>query len=69
MNKYNLQNVCVRFFKLSLNQKSAIANKLNLLDGEDISQPDFELFRRVLIRARERGQIEDLDREVMKDNE
>ncbi len=59
-----LRDISVRFFKLSLSQKSAIAGKLGLLEDEDINQPDFERFRRVFIRARERGLVQDLDREV-----
>jgi len=59
-----LRDISVRFFKLSLSQKSAIAGKLGLLEEEDVNQPDFERFRRVFIRARERDQVHDLDREV-----
>lgn len=60
----SLRDIGVRFFKLTLSQKSAIAGKLNLLEEDDANQPDFERFRRAFIRARERGLIEDLDREV-----
>ena len=59
-----LRDVSIRFFKLTLSQKSAIAGKLNLLEEEDANQPDFERFRRVLIRARDRGLVSALDREV-----
>jgi GTPase-associated adaptor domain/Calcineurin-like phosphoesterase len=59
-----LRDISVRFFKLSLSKKSAIAGKLDLLEEEDLNQPDFERFRRVFLRARQRGLIEDLDREV-----
>ena len=59
-----LRDISVRFFKLSLSEKSAIAGKLNLLEEEDMNKPDFERFRQVLIRARDREQIEELDREV-----
>ena len=59
-----LREISVRFFKLTLSQKSAIAGKLNLLEEEDANQPDFERFRRVLLRARERGIVENLDTEV-----
>jgi DNA repair exonuclease SbcCD nuclease subunit len=60
----SLRDISVRFFKLTLSQKSAIAGKLNLLEEDDANQPDFERFRRAFIRARERGLVEDLDREV-----
>jgi predicted phosphohydrolase len=60
----SLRDISVRFFKLTLSQKSAIAGKLNLLEEDDVNQPDFERFRRAFVRARDRGLIEDLDREV-----
>lgn len=60
----SLRDISVRFFKLTLSQKSAIAGKLNLLEEEDGNQPDFERFRRVFIRARERGLVERLNEEV-----
>jgi hypothetical protein len=59
-----LRDISIRFFKLTLSQKWAIAGKLNLLEDEDVNQPDFERFRRVFLRARERGLVIDLDREV-----
>nr|WP_246395339.1 metallophosphoesterase [Afipia massiliensis] len=59
-----LRDISVRFFKLTLSQKSAIAGKLNLLEEEDANQPDFERFRRVFVRARDRGLVGDLDREI-----
>lgn len=59
-----LRDLSIRFFKLTLSQKSAIAGKLALLEDEDMEKPDFERFRQVLIRARDRGQIDDLEREV-----
>ncbi|HDR8996991.1 TPA: hypothetical protein QDB01_002920 [Burkholderia vietnamiensis] len=60
----SLRDISVRFFKLTLSQRSAIAGKLDLLEEEDINQPDFERFRRVLLRAKERGLMEELDAEV-----
>jgi len=59
-----LRDISVRFFKLSLSQKSAIAGKLELLEDEDLNQPDFERFRRVFARAQARGKVQELDREV-----
>jgi len=59
-----LRDISVRFFKLTLSQKSAIAGKLNLLEEEDANQPDFERFRRVFVRARDRGLVGDLEREI-----
>lgn len=59
-----LRDVSIRFFGLNLSQKSAIAGKLDLFEEDDVGQPDFERFRRVLIRARDRGQINELVREI-----
>jgi hypothetical protein len=60
----SLRDIGIRFFKLTLSQKAAIAGKLNLLEEEDAGQPDFERFRRAFIRARDRGLVEVLDCEV-----
>lgn len=59
-----LRSIGVRFFKLTLSQKSAIAGKLGLLEDEDMNQPDFERFRRVFERARDRNLVAELDAEV-----
>jgi hypothetical protein len=59
-----LRDISIQFFRLTLSQKSAIAGKLDLMEEEDANQPDFERFRRVFLRARERGLVNDLDREV-----
>ncbi len=64
-----LREISIRFFKLTLSQKSAIAGKLGLIEEDDINQPDFERFRRVFIRARERGLIEVLDSEITSMNQ
>lgn len=59
-----LRSISVRFFKLTLSQKSAIAGKLGLLEDEDINQPDFERFRRVFERARDRNLVAELGSEI-----
>jgi hypothetical protein len=59
-----LREISIRFFKLTLSQKTAIAGKLDLFEDEDVNQPDFERFRRVFIRARDRGLIDVLDNEI-----
>ena len=60
-----LRDISLRFSKLTLSQKSAIAGKLGLLEEEDVDQPDFERFRRIMIRARERNLVQDLEREII----
>ena len=60
----SLREISIRFFRLTLSQKSLIAGKLDLMEEEDTNQPDFEVFSRVFVRARERGMVEELAREV-----
>lgn len=60
----SLRDISVRFFRLTVSQRSAIAGKLELIEDEDANQPDFERSRRVFLRARERNLVEALDREV-----
>lgn len=59
-----LRNVSIRFFNLSLSQKNAIAGKLGLFEDDDENKPDFERFRSVLIRARDKNLITELESEV-----
>ncbi len=59
-----LREIGVRFYQLSFSKKSEIAGKLNLLEEEDMSQPDFERFRRVFLRAHERKKLEELKNAV-----
>jgi predicted phosphodiesterase len=54
----------IRFFKLTLSQRSAIAGVLNLLEEEDANEPDFERFRRVFLRAQARGLLDAIERSV-----
>ena len=55
-----LREVGLRFYKLSFSKKSEIAGRLDLLEEEDMGQPDFERFRRVFFRAHERGKLDEL---------
>lgn len=55
-----LREVGLRFYKLSFSKKSEIAGRLDLLEEEDMRQPDFERFRRVFFRAHERGKLDEL---------
>lgn len=54
----------IRFFKLTLSQRCAIAGKLNLLEEEDANEPDFERFRRVFLRAQARGWLDAIEQAV-----
>lgn len=55
-----IREIGVQFYQLTFSQKSAIAGQLGLLEEEDMAAPDFERFRRVFMRAQERGLIEEL---------
>lgn len=55
-----LRDVGLRFYRLSFSKKSEIAGRLELLEEEDMLQPDYERFRRVFLRAHERGRLSEL---------
>jgi hypothetical protein len=59
-----LREIGIRFYRLSFSKKSEIAGRLNLLEAEDMTQPDFERFRRVLFRAHERGKVGELENAI-----
>ncbi|WP_258090109.1 metallophosphoesterase [Serratia liquefaciens] len=61
-----LRDLGLRFYKLSFSKKSEIAGRLELLEEEDMRLPDYERFRRVFIRAHERGKLEALADAVTK---
>lgn len=55
-----LRDVGIRFYRLSFSKKSEIAGRLELLEEDDMTQPDYERFRRVFLRAHERGRLDEL---------
>ena len=55
-----LRDIGIRFYQLSFSKKSEIAGRLELLEEEDMSQPDFERFRRVFLRAHDRKKLDEL---------
>lgn len=64
-NMNNVRALGLRFYRLSFSKKSEICGRLGLLEDEDIGQPDHERFRRVLLRAHERGQLEDFAQAIV----
>lgn len=60
-----IRDLALRFYRLSFSQKSEIAGRLELLEDEDKRLPDFERFRRVFIRAHERGIMDALAEAVL----
>lgn len=55
-----LRDVGLRFYRLTFSKKSEIAGRLDLLEERDMAQPDYERFRRVFLRAHERGRLQEL---------
>jgi 3',5'-cyclic AMP phosphodiesterase CpdA len=55
-----LRDVGLRFYRLSFSKKSEIAGRLELLEEEDMKQPDYERFRRVFQRAHQQGKLDAL---------
>ncbi|WP_061223985.1 hypothetical protein [Leptospira weilii] len=58
------RDITLNYFKLTFSRRLAIAEKFNLLEEEDIDQPDHERFRRVLSRAKERSLLGEIDSEI-----
>ncbi len=59
-----LRDLGLRFYRLSFSKKSEIAGQLDLLEEEDMQFPDYERFRRVFIRAHQRGILSDFAKAV-----
>ena len=57
----SLRRLSIRFFKLTYSRKNEIAGRLNLFKEDDRKLPDHERFRRVLLRARKRNQLDTLE--------
>jgi hypothetical protein len=60
----SMRELNLRFFKLTVSQRAAIAGRLGLLEDEDADEPDYERYQRVFMRARERQLIDQLETEV-----
>lgn len=53
-----------RFWDLTVSQRRAVTSKLALITSEDLKTPEPARYRDALLRAKERGVLEDLEREV-----
>ena len=60
----SLRTLSIKYFKLTFSKKLEIAGKLDLFEEEDTKLLDYERFRRVLLRARERGILSELESEI-----
>lgn len=60
----SLRTLSIKFFKLTFSQRLAIAGGLSLFEETDTKLPDHERFRRVLLRARDRHLLAELESEI-----
>jgi len=60
----SLRDISIRFFKLTLSQKSAIVGKLELLPDSSENQETFMLFKNALLLAQSKGLLEAVDSEI-----
>ncbi|WP_162265505.1 metallophosphoesterase [Leptospira borgpetersenii] len=60
----SLREITLKYFKLTFNARLAIAGKYDLLEEEDMDQPDFEKFRRVLLRAKDRNLLDEIESDI-----
>ena len=60
----SLRTLSIKYFKFTFSKKLEIAGKLALFEEEDTKLPDYERFRQVLLRARERDLLNELEDEI-----
>lgn len=60
----DLRRTAVRFLQLSISRRREIARHLGVLNDEDLSTPDTELWTKVLRRVRDRNLIDQLEEEL-----
>lgn len=60
----SLRSLSIKFSKLTFSKKMEIAGKLDLFEETDKKLPDYERFRQVLLRARERDLLDAFEAEI-----
>ncbi len=60
----SLRSISIKFSKLTFSKKLEIAGKLELFEEADKKLPDYERFRQVLLRARERDLLDAFEAEI-----
>jgi len=65
MGDANTRNLVYRFWQLKSSERREIALLLELITEEELRDPEPERYGRALIRASERGKLDELAREVM----
>ena len=66
MGDANTRNLVFRFWNLTSSARREITRQLDLIDPEELHLPEPERYSRGLIRARERGKLDELAQEVAK---
>ena len=64
MSQESTRNLVFRFWNLTISQRREVAQRLGLIDEADLSFPEPERYGRALLRAGERGILEQLAHEV-----
>lgn len=64
MSDESTRNLVFRFWSLTISQRREIALRLGLIEDNEIDLPEPERYGRALLRAGERGLVEDLAREI-----
>lgn len=66
MGEFTTRNLVFRFWSLRLSEQREILENLDLISEDEANQPEAEKYGRALIRASERGLLEDLAHAVYK---
>nr|VFJ49542.1 MAG: 3',5'-cyclic AMP phosphodiesterase CpdA [Candidatus Kentron sp. DK] len=66
MSNESTRNLVFRFWNLTISQRREIARKLGLITEDELSLPESERYGRALIRAAERGQLNEIAGEIRK---
>lgn len=66
MSEDRARSIVLRFWNLDMSDRRAISRKLKLIESDEANLPLAERFGRALLRAGERRQLEELDREIAK---
>lgn len=66
MSEDRARSIVLRFWNLDMSDRREISRKLNLIEPDEANLPLAERFGRALLRAGERSQLEELDREIEK---
>jgi hypothetical protein len=66
MSEDRARSIVLRFWNLDMSDRREISRKLKLIEPGEANLPLAERFGRALLRAGERHQLDELDREIEK---